>query len=684
MACQALFIFIVLLQVIHEIKMTQDAPKTVRLVGDPTPYSGKVEIYLESEREWIPVVGGSPNWHFTDAEIACNELGHPGAMWHSTEKSYPLFGSNRKRIQGIQCNGNETTLSDCDYQLVYTGNDYFDQAKTRCNYYGYLGCYETTKDDPVLPFPKSGYQTDHMTIQSCLLHCRNNNMIYAGLRFAYCYCGQEGTEYWKYGKLRNDECDDKCKGDETQACGGQFRRSIYRTTLGTCGGQTNGSGTIYSPGFPGQYSESTNCTWNVITQPMTVIRLEFIIYNIIESDHIYMYEYDGDQYHTEELIDKRIWSCSNNIHIRYVSTENEMFALEVEEVNTDCQPLSGLSIGPGFYNHSCPYFHGDVISVICDPGYVVDSDYSSIVCQQNGMWNDSLPVCTVTDCGDPGDVNNALSYGNNFTYNNTVRFMCLDGFYLVGHDFITCTTGGQWTEKPTCLRKKSVLPVFPSTPDQEARSFHETAIIAGTSVGITFVIVTVLLVVCCFMRRRLLPCLKSGNTSGGHISHQNEVVNNETVGDNEHAKRPNICMKSLNKEEVSERLMDTETRIIGDETGEQIIGEGTTNNLPEQNLGNTDDHAYSYGRVNGNERVGREGFPYEISDDAPVATDNTYESDLNEGNFTAHQNNDRGNGASTAKPAMNEGSVWVRNIVYESADELFANLMDDSNRVDSE
>ena len=55
------------------------------------------------------------------------------------------------------------------------------------------------------------------------------------------------------------------------------------------------------------------------------------------------------------------------------------------------------------------------------------------------------------DCGDPGDVENAMRMGNSFLYGNNVTYICDDGYYQSSGPeggIRTCLETGLWSDQP--------------------------------------------------------------------------------------------------------------------------------------------------------------------------------------------------------------------------------------------
>ena len=58
------------------------------------------------------------------------------------------------------------------------------------------------------------------------------------------------------------------------------------------------------------------------------------------------------------------------------------------------------------------------------------------------------------NCGDPGDVDNALRIGDNFLFGNNVTYICDDGYYQSSGPeggLRTCLETGLWSDQqPVC------------------------------------------------------------------------------------------------------------------------------------------------------------------------------------------------------------------------------------------
>jgi len=80
----------------------------------------------------------------------------------------------------------------------------------------------------------------------------------------------------------------------------------------------------------------------------------------------------------------------------------------------------------------------------CDPGFIL-SGSSKRVCQGNGTWSGTKTTCAAIDCGNLPTPRNGSIHGEHTTYSNTLRFICDDGFTLVGSTIRKCGANGTWS-----------------------------------------------------------------------------------------------------------------------------------------------------------------------------------------------------------------------------------------------
>lgn len=83
-------------------------PHEIRLVGGPVENSGRVEIFYGGV--WGTVCNIS--WDIDDASVVCHQLGYPDALSLLGPGTF-TEGEGVVWLEGIDCHGNETTLTEC-------------------------------------------------------------------------------------------------------------------------------------------------------------------------------------------------------------------------------------------------------------------------------------------------------------------------------------------------------------------------------------------------------------------------------------------------------------------------------------------------------------------------------------------------------------------------------------------
>ncbi|XP_070556966.1 uncharacterized protein [Ptychodera flava] len=175
--------------------------------------------------------------------------------------------------------------------------------------------------------------------------------------------------------------------------------------MGACGGDyTENNGTIYSPQFPGYYNGNSSCNWSIMAVEDDHIRLAFTIFNISDERYeiIITEGYNGSdtvlgQFNQTSPPTSEIYSCSDEIIIQLNtigdSNGSVFFAVDFSVLQrTQCDDPDDVENGRTDSNSLCPHLSGDIVTVVCDPGYEVNATYSSVQCQ-DGEWNASLPQC---------------------------------------------------------------------------------------------------------------------------------------------------------------------------------------------------------------------------------------------------------------------------------------------------
>ncbi|XP_035256647.1 CUB and sushi domain-containing protein 1a isoform X1 [Anguilla anguilla] len=124
----------------------------------------------------------------------------------------------------------------------------------------------------------------------------------------------------------------------------------------------------------------------------------------------------------------------------------------------------------------------DIVNFTCNTGYLLHG-VARAQCRANGQWSNSLPVCRVVNCSDPGFVENAIrhsqqNYPESFSYQASVMYHCKRGFYLLGSSVLTCQSNGFWDRSlPKCLSISCGDPGTPPNAAMSGRKFTNAAVV---------------------------------------------------------------------------------------------------------------------------------------------------------------------------------------------------------------
>lgn len=129
----------------------------------------------------------------------------------------------------------------------------------------------------------------------------------------------------------------------------------------------------------------------------------------------------------------------------------------------DCGEIQAIENGKFLYSRGTAV--NSVATYSCNPGYTLVGSATSI-CQQNGNWLGSPPVCQVVDCGSLQAPLNGKVQFTDTTLGATATYSCNQGYLLVGTQQRNCKSQGMWTgDAPSCAAAQ----VFSCTalPDPE-------------------------------------------------------------------------------------------------------------------------------------------------------------------------------------------------------------------------
>uniref|UniRef100_UPI00358E4E79 sushi, von Willebrand factor type A, EGF and pentraxin domain-containing protein 1-like isoform X2 n=1 Tax=Myxine glutinosa TaxID=7769 RepID=UPI00358E4E79 len=125
------------------------------------------------------------------------------------------------------------------------------------------------------------------------------------------------------------------------------------------------------------------------------------------------------------------------------------------EASTYCTPMTCSSppILPFASLVGNNFTVNQTVHYVCDEGF--GPKWSrTFACKPNGKWLPSLEEvsCKPADCGKPNTIRYGRLHGNRFTYNSTVSYSCDHGYHLEGHQLSSCLSNGSWSEvSPQCV-----------------------------------------------------------------------------------------------------------------------------------------------------------------------------------------------------------------------------------------
>ncbi|XP_077862996.1 uncharacterized protein LOC102801887 [Saccoglossus kowalevskii] len=398
----------------------------VRLSGGTYtwPFEGNVEIRIDNG-DW-GLVCGLYNWDWMEARTVCKQLGFVEAMWLWHSADFGNYGPTEVNVCNISCDSSAQSLDDCEILSDYTSCacSVTDRAGVSCYFPGFRGRFkEGLAAERIFPnSSKEDIPTDELTIPECIGTCRENGKAIAALYGGNeCYCGDDDTDYDRYGEAipgelingmdvyGTEQCSGYTESDPNllQGCGGNYQLDIYDTKVGECGGNlTDRCGYIYSPNFPG-YNEGY-CIWIITTKEDHIIELDipYIVYSfsggldVRDGDNsaaplIYSGTNVGDEDKVNSSSNK-LWIESNE-NIEDSGVFMTYISIPVSDVAVCTKPNS-MPNRVMRSSTSCTenYYPGDYITFTCAQGYELTGE-SVITCLSDGHWSCEFPVCEDTN-----------------------------------------------------------------------------------------------------------------------------------------------------------------------------------------------------------------------------------------------------------------------------------------------
>ncbi|XP_033637046.1 sushi, von Willebrand factor type A, EGF and pentraxin domain-containing protein 1-like isoform X1 [Asterias rubens] len=100
------------------------------------------------------------------------------------------------------------------------------------------------------------------------------------------------------------------------------------------------------------------------------------------------------------------------------------------------------------------FFFGSQVKYVCYDGYTLVGPHTRD-CYETGVWSDYQPSCEVVVCGAVPEVPHSTLYspmkGSHFSTETSIVYHCQDGYRLRGQATVICQSDGTWSELPDCL-----------------------------------------------------------------------------------------------------------------------------------------------------------------------------------------------------------------------------------------
>ncbi|GFR11206.1 sushi, von Willebrand factor type A, EGF and pentraxin domain-containing protein 1 [Trichonephila clavata] len=102
---------------------------------------------------------------------------------------------------------------------------------------------------------------------------------------------------------------------------------------------------------------------------------------------------------------------------------------------------------------------GVEVEYACQKGFNLEYQNPRTICNGQGKWTGLQPICRLVQCPKPPVLKFGYIDGKNYSFSNTIHFICNVGWKLIGEKTITCESNGKWSAPfPTCEGTKCPEP----------------------------------------------------------------------------------------------------------------------------------------------------------------------------------------------------------------------------------
>ncbi|XP_068107305.1 complement receptor type 2-like [Hyperolius riggenbachi] len=118
-----------------------------------------------------------------------------------------------------------------------------------------------------------------------------------------------------------------------------------------------------------------------------------------------------------------------------------------------------------------PLVFGSKVIYACDEGYRMQSKKNYRVCQADGTWSNTRPVCEVVVCPPPPTIpgGSFSPWKDEYEYRDSVTYKCKNRNAVMEHDSLFCTENGNWSNtEPRCIGEDCGRP--PNIPHSKLKN----------------------------------------------------------------------------------------------------------------------------------------------------------------------------------------------------------------------